>query len=122
MNCDELRAAAHDYFGGHLAPSTRARYEAHVATCAACAEFMVVCREITCRELTEFLDDYLEGELAPDRRAVFERHLAICPDCSNYLQSYGRTRRLGRVVLAPDALAEMPEALVQAILAARRRT
>lgn len=120
MNCNDLKEAAHAYFGGSLPDAERSRFDAHAAGCAECTAFLAICRELTCRELTEFLDDFLEGELDPVRRAVFERHLSICQECSNYLQSYRATRRLGRAAHAADALAEMPEALVRAILAARR--
>jgi anti-sigma factor RsiW len=80
---------------------------------------------MTCREFTEFLLDYVEGELAPDARARFDEHLGECPDCVIYLRNYVETIRLGRAVCREehDAVEDaVPEELVQAILAARRRT
>ena len=77
---------------------------------------------MNCREFTEFLMAYLDGELAEDARSSFEFHLHSCPPCVNYLESYQATVRLGRAACEEDhALPEdVPEALVQAILAARK--
>jgi len=79
---------------------------------------------MTCREFIDFLMEYLSGELSARERAEFERHLADCPDCSAYLRSYEETIKLGKAVFAdPDASVpvEVPEKLVQAILASRRQ-
>ena len=79
---------------------------------------------MTCRELTDFLYDYLDGNLAPAERARFEAHLGECPDCVTYLRSYRETVRLGKAVCQADHDAiddEVPEELVEAILAARKR-
>ena len=78
---------------------------------------------MTCRELVEFLADYLAGELAPEVRHVFETHLADCPECATYLRGYADAIRLARASAETDDAvpAEVPERLVQAILAARRR-
>ena len=74
---------------------------------------------VTCRELIELIAEYLEGTLDADTRALFERHLANCPSCREYLSSYRVT-----MVLANEALEatadDVPEELVQAILARRR--
>jgi anti-sigma factor RsiW len=65
--------------------------------------------------------EYLNGELAPAEHAEFEAHLAECPWCVAYLQTYRDTIRLGKAAFAAaDALpADVPEELVQAILAVR---
>jgi anti-sigma factor RsiW len=79
---------------------------------------------VTCREFTEFLMRYLDGELPPDERARFDAHLARCPDCRGYLRNYEEAVRLGKRACAEehDAVGDdVPEELVQAILAARRR-
>jgi len=79
---------------------------------------------MTCRALTDFIMDYLEHELAAPERAEFERHLAGCPDCTAYLRAYEETIRLGKAVCRDDHDAvddDVPEELVQAILAATRR-
>ena len=79
---------------------------------------------MSCRELLEFLDDYLAGELETAVRSEFETHLAQCPYCRDYLQTYRDTIRLGGSLCddpqaqVPD---EVPEQLVQAILAAREK-
>ncbi len=79
----------------------------------------------TCRELVEFLMDYLEEELPQGQRDEFERHLQACPPCIAYLKTYKETVQLGKTVCRePDGPVpdDVPEQLVQAILAARRKT
>ncbi len=76
-----------------------------------------------CREFVEFVMEYLEGDLADEERRVFEGHIRDCPPCLTYLDTYEDTVRLGRSVCGPDDAVpeDVPEELVQAILAARRR-
>ena len=78
---------------------------------------------MSCREAIEFLMDYLDGTLAAAERARFEEHLAECPDCVAYLATYQATIRLGKAAFRDhdDAGApRIPDALVHAILAARK--
>jgi anti-sigma factor RsiW len=78
---------------------------------------------MTCRELTDYLDRYLAGDLAGAERARLDEHLALCPDCVAYLATYRETIRAGKAACAdPDQAVggEVPEELLQAILAARR--
>ena len=79
---------------------------------------------LTCREFIDFIMAWLDGELEPEVRRSFAEHLDMCPDCVDYLDSYQRTVALGKAAWdAPgDAPVpnEVPEELVQAVLAARR--
>ena len=77
---------------------------------------------LTCRDVIEFLSAYLDGELAPEARATFEAHLAECPDCVRYLRTYEEAVTLAKRAFDPNdpLLADVPDKLVQAILAARR--
>jgi anti-sigma factor RsiW len=79
---------------------------------------------MTCRELMGFLDDYVDGALAARERLGFEAHLAECPECIAYVRSYRDTIRLSKDTFSdtadPHALG-MPDELVDAILASRRR-
>jgi len=80
---------------------------------------------LTCREFAEFIADYLSGDLAPDVRAGFEAHLAVCANCQKYLLIYRDTSELGRHAFDArgDSLpGDVPADLVEAILAARRRS
>lgn len=79
---------------------------------------------ITCRELVDFLMAYLDGELPAEQRASFEAHLQACPQCEDYLESYRTTVALGQSLRcgAEDVPSEVPEALVRAVLAARKKT
>ena len=76
-----------------------------------------------CREFVDFLMAYIEEELPEDERSVFEEHMAECPPCVTYLDTYKETVRLGQDVCDDDGPVpeEVPERLVQAILAARPR-
>ena len=79
---------------------------------------------MTCQELVAFLMDYVDGRLSPPERTCFEEHLGECPDCVAYLATYRQAIRLGKEVCAADDAAlpaDVPEELVRAILAARRR-
>jgi anti-sigma factor RsiW len=79
---------------------------------------------MTCRELADFIAAYLSGELPPETRAIFDHHLSICPNCRTYLASYSATKELGRrafEVADAQVPADVPDDLVQAILASRKR-
>jgi anti-sigma factor RsiW len=79
--------------------------------------------ELTCREVVEFLMDYLAHQLDPIQRQAFDAHLAGCDECVAYIASYERTVRLGKQALELDEPAneQVPDTLIKAILAARRR-
>ena len=79
---------------------------------------------MTCRELTDFLDDYLDGSLAAQARATFDTHIGECPACAAYLASYAATIRIAKAATVEShgaVPAGVPEELVQAILAARKK-
>jgi anti-sigma factor RsiW len=79
---------------------------------------------MTCRELVEFLMDYLDGLLSEPERLRFEEHLGECPDCVAYLATYQEAIRLGKEACTAgnDSIPpDVPEDLVRAVLAARRR-
>lgn len=79
---------------------------------------------MTCKEISDFLAGYLEGSLPLRQRIVFRLHLAICSDCRRYLASYKKTVRLvGSLKDDPSSSSheQVPEDLVNAILAARCR-
>ena len=78
---------------------------------------------ITCQELVEFLGRYLDGELSSPERSGFEEHLKECPACLAYLETYQSASRLAREVCRTESAEippEVPEDLVQAVLAAQR--
>ena len=76
---------------------------------------------MTCRELVDFLLEYQSDELPSEQRAVFDAHLGECPPCLAYMKSYGQTVQLGRDACqdGDEIPGDCPEALVNAILAAR---
>lgn len=78
---------------------------------------------MNCQACVEFILRYLDGELPDDERAAFEVHLAKCPPCGRYLEQYRVTVSACKkaFVAPPDgACDDVPEALIQAILASRR--
>ena len=79
---------------------------------------------MTCRQFADFMMEYLNGELGAAETAAFERHLARCPKCPEYFRQYKATVEAGRAAFPePDANvpADVPEDLIQAILASRHR-
>lgn len=75
---------------------------------------------MTCRECAEFLSDYLDGDLAIEIRQVFEGHLSLCPNCVTYLEQFRLTVLAGQAAYGDDSEPDVPEELIQAILASRR--
>ena len=82
--------------------------------------------ELTCRDFIDVIMAWLDGDLAPATRTLFDEHLAECVDCAHYLRSYQMTVALGRSVWGPHKPSgpvpdDVPEELVQAVLATRKR-
>ncbi|MDH3212524.1 MAG: anti-sigma factor [Myxococcales bacterium] len=78
---------------------------------------------MNCREFVDFLMDYLDDTLPGRQRAALAEHMDECPDCEVYLETYRETVRLGRRICRdPEGPVpeDVPEGLVEAILAARR--
>ncbi len=78
---------------------------------------------MNCREFVDFLMDYLDDALPETERSTFRQHMADCPSCETYLDTYRETVRLGKTLCRdPEGPVpeDVPETLVQAILAARR--
>jgi len=77
---------------------------------------------VKCRECDEFLADYVSGELAADVLATFELHLSRCRNCRTYVEQYRLTIAAGKTACeaAKESKGDMPEELIQAILAAAR--
>ena len=73
---------------------------------------------MNCSDLiTNFLTGYLEGSLDEAARADFEHHLDVCPSCVAYLQTYRTTIAMTAAAGRTPQLEDVPEELVQAILA-----
>ena len=118
MNCEELRRAIFGYVERELPAERRAEFEAHRAACPGCAELVRDVLALPCRDFVQFLDDYHEDRLPAEQRSIFERHMQLCPPCVDYLESYVRTVRIGRISCAESP--EVPEKLIRAILRARQ--
>jgi hypothetical protein len=77
---------------------------------------------ITCHQLVDFIMSYLDDELPAAQRAEFDRHMAVCPSCVDYLKTYEKTVVLARSSVDEGVPDEVPESLIEAILAARGTT
>jgi anti-sigma factor RsiW len=77
---------------------------------------------VTCRTFADLVMDFLDGALPLAAREACAAHLAGCATCSAYLTGYRATVDLGKAHGgdAGDRPPDVPEDLVQSILAARR--
>lgn len=73
---------------------------------------------MTCRGLIARLGQHASGNLAAEEIRESRRHLARCGSCAAYRRSYRATVRLAREAFRDPGEAEIPEALVEEILAA----
>jgi anti-sigma factor RsiW len=76
---------------------------------------------MTCQQLIDFIMGYLENQLPQEERSEFDRHLAVCPSCVNYVKTYERTVLLAKASADDPVPEDVPESLVQAILASQRK-
>ncbi len=122
MDCARFQVAVHDLYRGTLDPAAQAALERHARACAACARLRAACEELTCRALVDELIELQDGTLPRARAELLARHLAVCPDCRAYRASYEATLALTAEAFARAAEqpVELPEGLVQSILARRR--
>lgn len=77
---------------------------------------------ITCAEFEEFILAYVDGSMSNRQRRIFEFHLAVCRECRDYLAAYRSAMTVTREVVdaeTAETLADVPEDLVSAVLAAR---
>ena len=75
---------------------------------------------LTCQEVLDYLTAYLEGNLPAGEHTRMDKHLAVCPECVAYLKNFRATIAVTKQVCEGDlAVAQIPEELVQVILAAR---
>jgi anti-sigma factor RsiW len=76
---------------------------------------------LSCQELIDYLTLYVEGSLPADEHSRMDEHLAVCPESVDYLKNFRSTLELTQTACQTDAsdVPPLPEALVQAILAAR---
>ena len=76
---------------------------------------------MTCHGFIDFLHEYFAGDLPPATLVLFHDHIGKCPDCVAYLRCYEQTLKLCQGAFSCEPIPdEMPEELIQAILAARR--
>jgi anti-sigma factor RsiW len=82
-------------------------------------------KRLTCRDCAEFLGEYIDGALPVFQQIELERHLRLCPPCVTFIEQYKKTIELSRESLCTESATmpahECPEALIQAILAARAK-
>jgi predicted anti-sigma-YlaC factor YlaD len=74
---------------------------------------------MNCQHVIDFLNDYREGRLPWWQMLIFRVHLLACSECRRYLASYEQTIQMTRQLAVEPNLPQVPESLVQAILAIR---
>ena len=82
------------------------------------------CSAIDCKSLEKFVVEFLDDQLPAQTRTAFLKHIKECEHCDEYLQSYRKTINLSKAALTDNISAEkseIPEKLVEAILAASRK-
>jgi anti-sigma factor RsiW len=77
---------------------------------------------MNCRDLSEFLQDYLAGELPQPVASEFAGHLDGCDNCTVFVEQYRLTIAAGRTLLIEDERCEVPEDLINAIVASLKAT
>ena len=122
MNCDQFVQSIDTWARGRLEPRAEQAFDAHRDACAPCAEHFAQRTELTCQQFVDFLVAWQAHELPPAEKRTFERHVAVCAECETYLDTYASTTKLAQLCADPDddVPDEVPEGLVQAILAARK--
>ena len=80
---------------------------------------------VTCREVLTFLWSYLSGELEAEKQKKIDEHLEECPSCVAYIGSYKTTIELSKGAFLDPAcepgIEEVPEDLVKAVMAVRKK-
>ena len=77
---------------------------------------------MNCRDLSEFLQDYLAGDLPQPVASEFAGHLDGCDNCTVFVEQYRLTIAAGRTLLIEDERCEVPEDLINAIVASLKAT
>ncbi len=81
-------------------------------------------QSINCQEFEEFIIDFLDSNLSSMQQNIFLKHLNECPSCKRYLEDYQKSVKLSQAAFDNKGESDyeaMPEELVQAILAARKK-
>ncbi len=73
---------------------------------------------LTCREVSEFLMEYVGDTLEVDVHTIFETHVRGCHNCETFLIQYRETIAAGQLACSDAGVADCPEDLVQAVMAA----
>ena len=77
---------------------------------------------MNCEEFHRFMAEYLDGDLCGEQHDFFHDHIERCPPCVDFLESYKSTVDIAKRCECEQeqALKDIPESLVEAILAARK--
>jgi len=120
VDCLQFRAAIEAIRTGQPGAAVCDQFRAHIAACPSCAELFAPYRSMKCSDVADFLSNYFDGELETKVQEVFDFHVNACPECRWYLDSYEQTMKCARDAAKPSV--KPPQALIDAILAARRAT
>ncbi|MEL0659823.1 zf-HC2 domain-containing protein [Psychromonas arctica] len=78
---------------------------------------------ISCESFDTFIVDYIDDNLQDNQKRIFIHHLNECPACRVYLKNYEYRIQLSKSIFANDTdKADIPNQLVEAILAAKKQS
>lgn len=120
MDCTQFRTAIEAIRTGQPGAAVCDQFRAHLAGCPNCAERFAPYFAMKCSDVADFLSNYFDGGLEAKVQTVFDFHINACPECRCYLDSYEQTMKCARDAAKPSL--KPPQALIDAILAARRAT
>jgi anti-sigma factor RsiW len=123
MDCAEFETKVASFLYDLLPESEKLRASAHLDACPRCRGILGTLHTMTCKVVLDLLADFLEGELPVEEALSLRRHLEVCRECVDYLESYQATIQLARKAGAAgvEAPAPVPEALIRAVLAWRKK-
>ncbi len=80
---------------------------------------------IDCKSLEDFIVDYIDGQLPSLQRKAFIDHIKECSPCKLYVNEYQKSISVSQAAypeVHSSNCEQMPEELVQAILATNKRS
>lgn len=85
------------------------------------ALFLRFFRLLTCREIEALTYDFLDGNLEAKLARRIERHLRACGPCHKFMNSYRKTKELGRHLERPPLDPAFKREMLKFLLSERLR-
>ncbi len=78
-------------------------------------------RLLTCREVEQLSYDFLDGNLDRKLARRIDRHLLSCPRCHRFMNSYRKTKELGKNLPVPPLDPKFKDEMLAFLLRERLR-